>query len=179
MQYGSGILRCTVCETTVEVLEQTGPELVCCGRVMEERIKNTDYCGGEDARPVVEQIAGGIRVNVGAYEHPMTARHHIQWIEVVADGRLERQYLRPGMPPCGKFTVQTPRVVVRGCCTLHGLWTKEKANVQQPARTGSTNSPESSVSDGGLVLNEFPEAGLSFLPQRGFLKQVAGGVSLR
>ncbi len=108
MQYGSGILRCTVCETTVEVLEQTGPELVCCGRVMEERIKNTDYCGGEMHAPVVEQIAGGIRVNVGAYEHPMTARHHIQWIEVVADGRLERQYLhracrRAGSSPCKRL----------------------------------------------------------------------------
>ena len=38
--------------------------------------------------PIVEKISGGVKVKVGSVAHPMEEKHYIEWIEVIADGRV-------------------------------------------------------------------------------------------
>jgi len=33
---------------------------------------------------------------VGSVTHPMEEKHYIQWIELIADGKVYRQFLEPG-----------------------------------------------------------------------------------
>ena len=122
MDQQHAVFTCPICQTTVEVLQMCGMEFTCCGRAMEEQHAKTREFGREKHSPIVQQIDGGIRVHVGPLEHPMTERHHIQWIEVRSAGRVQRQYLEPGQPPMADFTVETDRITVQAYCSLHGLW---------------------------------------------------------
>jgi len=68
-----------------------------------------------------------VTVTVGEVVHPMTAAHHIGYIEVLAGnepaGRME---LRPGFnQPKATFFLALDRpvtLVIRQYCNLHGLW---------------------------------------------------------
>jgi len=61
-------------------------------------------------------------VKVGSVAHPMTEEHYIEWIELVADGKAYRQFLKPGDAPEAVFPVVTDNVTAREYCNLHGLW---------------------------------------------------------
>ena len=116
------IYKCQVCGIVVEVLDGGAGEVVCCGRPMQRMAERT---GPEAARhePRVEPAGGGARVRVGRDEpHPMLPKHFIQWIEVVADGRTCRQFLRPGDPPEASFPLAGQKVEAREFCNVHGLW---------------------------------------------------------
>lgn len=118
----NGIHRCLICETVIETLDQVGPELICCGRVMEEAHAKTDEFGFQAHCPMLSRTESGIRINVGSSSHAMNERHHIQWVEVLSDNQCMRQYLRPGQVPEVFFNVDAADVVVRLYCTVHGLW---------------------------------------------------------
>ncbi len=73
--------------------------------------------------PVIERTAAGIKVSVGSIPHPMEAKHYIEWIELNVDGRILRQFLKPGDVPSALFEgVTAATVVTREYCNLHGLW---------------------------------------------------------
>lgn len=126
------IYRCALCETTVEVLEQCGVELICCGRHMELQKEQIHGVLRDMHMPIVEQVEGGIRVFVGPLPHEMKNRHHIEWVEVIADGECHRHFLEPGQPPEVTFHIQATEVVARAYCTVHGLWKSTAAIL--PAR---------------------------------------------
>jgi superoxide reductase len=52
----------------------------------------------------------------------MEEKHYIEWIEILADGKICRQYLAPGAPPEATFAVEAADITAREYCNLHGLW---------------------------------------------------------
>jgi len=116
------IYKCEICGNIVEVLHEGKGELVCCGKPMKLFTENTEDAAKEKHVPVVERISGGVKVTVGSVPHPMEEKHYIEWIEVIADGRAYRQFLKPGDTPEAVFTVDAQNISVREYCNVHGLW---------------------------------------------------------
>jgi superoxide reductase len=119
------IYKCELCGNIVEVLHAGGGELVCCGQPMKLMTENTVDAAKEKHVPVIEKTADGYLVKVGAVPHPMEAKHWIEWIELVADGKAYRQFLNPGDTPEATFCVKAEKVYAREYCNLHGLWKKD------------------------------------------------------
>jgi len=105
----------------VEVLHPGVGQLVCCGQPMELLEEKTEDVGREKHVPVVEETEKGIRVKVGSVPHPMEEKHYIEWIEVIADGKAYRKFLKPGEKPEAEFSI-SGKVVAREYCNIHGLW---------------------------------------------------------
>jgi superoxide reductase len=116
------IYKCSVCGNMVETVHVGGGELVCCGKPMMLLEANTTDAAQEKHVPVVEKTDKGFKVKVGSVPHPMVAEHYIEWIELVADGRSYRKFLRPGEPPEAEFCIKAEKVTAREYCNLHGLW---------------------------------------------------------
>jgi superoxide reductase len=116
------IYKCTVCGNIVEVVHAGEGELVCCGQPMVLMAENTVDAAKEKHVPVITQVADGYKVAVGSVAHPMEDKHWIEWIELVADGKVYRQKLKPGMAPEATFCVKADKVSAREYCNLHGLW---------------------------------------------------------
>ncbi len=76
-----------------------------------------------DNNRVNEDIrAGADSVTVGSTLHPMTEEHHIEWIELLADGKAYRQFLTAGDEPIAEFKIKADEVTAREHCNVHGLW---------------------------------------------------------
>ncbi len=116
------IYKCEACGNIVEVVHEGVGELRCCGTPMKLFAENTVDAAKEKHVPVIEKTAGGIKVIVGAVKHPMEKAHYIEWIEVIADGKTYREFLKPGNPPAAEFAIRADKIVVREYCNLHGLW---------------------------------------------------------
>lgn len=84
--------------------------------------ENTVDAAKEKHVPVVEKVSGGVKVTVGSVLHPMEEKHYIEWIEIIADGKAYRQFLKPGDVPEATFNVDAQDISVREYCNLHGLW---------------------------------------------------------
>lgn len=120
----SEIYKCDICGNIVEVLHAGAGELVCCGKPMRNLIANTVDASREKHVPVVEKTADGVKVSVGSVPHPMEEKHYIEWIEVQTNGKILRQFLKPGEAPSAQFNalkVSGPLVALE-YCNLHGLW---------------------------------------------------------
>jgi superoxide reductase len=116
------IYKCEICGNIVEVVHSAGGTLVCCGKQMVLKTENTQDAVVEKHVPVIEKIEGGIRVLVGAIEHPMTEEHHIEFIEVHTENKVYRKYLQAGGKPEAEFKLDEEVLFVREYCNLHGLW---------------------------------------------------------
>jgi len=116
------IYKCELCGNIVEVLHGGAGELVCCGQPMVCMKENTVDAAKEKHVPVIEKIEGGVKVKVGSVAHPMEEKHYIEWIEIIADGKSYRQYLKPGDAPEAVFKVDAANITAREYCNLHGLW---------------------------------------------------------
>ncbi len=116
------IYKCALCGNIVEVLHTGAGELVCCGQPMDLMAENTVDAAQEKHVPVVEQVDDGYKITVGSVPHPMEEKHWIEWIELVADGKVYRQVLNPGDAPEALFCVEAAEVTARAYCNLHGHW---------------------------------------------------------
>ena len=116
------IFKCKVCGNIVEVVNVGGGTLVCCGQPMQLIDERTQEGAREKHLPVVEKTEKGFKVTVGSVPHPMEEKHYIQWIEVMADGMLYRQYLNPNEAPEAEFEINAKHIEAREYCNLHGLW---------------------------------------------------------
>jgi superoxide reductase len=119
------IYKCEVCGNIVEMLHEGVGELVCCEQPMKLFEENTVDAAREKHVPVVEKVDAGIMVKVGSVPHPMEEKHYIEWIELIADGKVYRQFLKPGDAPEAVFNVTAGRITPREYCNLHGLWKGE------------------------------------------------------
>lgn len=117
------IYQCEECGAVVEVLEPGTPSLVHCGKPMKLVAETTSGEAAPKHQPVIEKIDGGYKVSVGAAAHPMLKAHHIAWIELVADGKVCRQFLEVDGKPEAVFMTDAKQVSARALCNLHGLWT--------------------------------------------------------
>jgi superoxide reductase len=52
----------------------------------------------------------------------MEEKHHIEWIEVLADGKAYRVFLKPGGKPEAEFEITAQTITAREHCNIHGLW---------------------------------------------------------
>jgi superoxide reductase len=116
------VYKCELCGNIVEVLHGGVGELVCCGQPMTLLSENTVDASKEKHVPVIEKVAGGYKVKVGAVAHPMEEKHYIEWIELIAGDKAYRQFLKPGNAPEAFFAVDAASVSAREFCNLHGLW---------------------------------------------------------
>ncbi|WP_319562461.1 desulfoferrodoxin [Marispirochaeta sp.] len=116
------VYKCEQCGNIVEVLYGSVGELVCCGEPMTLLEEKTADKTTEKHVPVIEKTADGFKVTVGSTIHPMTEEHHIQWIELIADGVSYIQYLKPGDEPVAKFCISADNISAREYCNVHGLW---------------------------------------------------------
>ena len=116
------IYKCEVCGNIVEVLHAGAGKLVCCGEPMKLFVENTVDASKEKHVPVIEKTAAGVKVKVGSVAHPMEEKHYIEWIEITADGKVYRQFLKPGDAPEATFDIKATTITPREYCNLHGLW---------------------------------------------------------
>lgn len=116
------VYKCQHCGNIVEVMVGGGADIVCCGENMQLQAENTVDAAKEKHVPVIEKGNGTITVKVGSVAHPMEEKHYIQWIELIADGKVYRQFLEPGQAPEATFCVTAENVTAREYCNLHGQW---------------------------------------------------------
>ncbi|MBF0120532.1 MAG: desulfoferrodoxin [Desulfobacterales bacterium] len=116
------VLKCEICGHIIEVLHAAKGQLVCCGKPMKQMIENTVDASKEKHVPVIEKLHGGIKVSVGSVAHPMEEKHYIEFIEIIADGKIYREFLKPGDKPEATFNIEASQVSAREYCNLHGLW---------------------------------------------------------
>ncbi len=119
------IYKCELCGNIIEVLHGGEGDLVCCGQPMKLMVENTVDAAKEKHVPVVEKTDKGFVVKVGAVPHPMEEKHYIEWIELIADGKAYRQFLKPGQTPEAVFCIDAASVSAREYCNIHGLWKKD------------------------------------------------------
>jgi superoxide reductase len=116
------IYKCEICGNIVQVLNANAEALVCCGKPMEKLPEQTTDEGQEKHVPIIETTKTGYKVKVGSMPHPMEEKHYIEWIELIADGKSLRQYLKPGDKPEAEFCTDAKKVSAREYCNIHKLW---------------------------------------------------------
>jgi superoxide reductase len=116
------VYKCEICGNIVEVLHDGVGQLVCCGQPMKLLEEKTEDEGNEKHVPVIEKTESGIKVKVGSVEHPMEDNHFIEWIEIIADGKVCRKWLKPGDKPEAEFRMKAGDITAREHCSVHGLW---------------------------------------------------------
>lgn len=113
--------RCEVCGNIVVQIKVGGGTLTCCGETMTKLEANTTEASLEKHVPVINKEEGKIKVTVGSILHPMLSEHHIEWIALLADGRVEFKFLQPGEEPIAEFD-EVESGSIYEYCNLHGLW---------------------------------------------------------
>jgi len=116
------VYKCNICGNIVEVLHTGIGTLVCCGQPMELKGEQTSDSSTEKHVPVIERTDNGFRVTVGSVPHPMEQTHYIEWIEVIADGKIHKKFLKPGDAPEAEFCIKTEKIIAMEYCNVHGLW---------------------------------------------------------
>ena len=116
------VYKCEVCGNIIEVLHTGIGELVCCGKPMVLQKENTTDAAVEKHIPVIEKTEKGLRIKISSVEHPMEEKHYIEWVELLANGKAYKKFLKPGDKPEAEFCVQAEEVTARAYCNLHGLW---------------------------------------------------------
>lgn len=119
------VYKCSACGNIVAVVHGGDGELVCCGAPMKLMKEGSTDAAQEKHVPVIEKTASGYKVKVGSVAHPMEEAHWIEWIELIADGKAYRQFLKPGQAPEAEFCVKADKVTAREYCNLHGHWKAE------------------------------------------------------
>ncbi len=114
---------CEHCGNVVEMVNNVGVPLVCCGQKMTALEAGTVEASHEKHIPVAELNGNTVTVNVGSVEHPMAEEHSILWVELVTDKGVQRKSLEVEKPPVVSFELSNEKPLeVYAYCNLHGLW---------------------------------------------------------
>lgn len=113
--------RCERCGNIVAQIKNGGGTLSCCGQAMTKLEANSTDAAQEKHVPVVTREDGKIKVSIGSVLHPMLPEHHIEWIALATEEKVEIVYLKPGMEPIAEFA-EVASGTVYEYCNLHGLW---------------------------------------------------------
>lgn len=121
------LLKCPICGNIVEMIEDKGVPVMCCGKPMVELNANTTDGALEKHVPVVEIKDDTLFVKVGSVEHPMLEEHYITMIIVELENKVLRVNLKPNEKPEAVFALGGYKgtVKVYEYCNLHGLWKAE------------------------------------------------------
>jgi superoxide reductase len=105
----------------VALIKKGGGTLVCCGQNMTKLEANSTDAAQEKHVPVVTKEGDTLKVAVGSTLHPMLPEHHIEWIALVADGKVEFKFLKLTQEPKAEFSAVASGEIYE-YCNLHGLW---------------------------------------------------------
>lgn len=116
--------RCEHCGNIIEMVEDKGVPVVCCGQRMTEIVAGTSDGAREKHVPVYEVKNNIVHVKVGEVAHPMIPEHYIEWIVLQTKNGVQRKELNPGDKPEACFALCDGDEVesVYAYCNLHGLW---------------------------------------------------------
>ena len=119
--------KCLHCGNIIEMVENSGVPVVCCGENMTEMVPGTSDGAAEKHVPVVEAEGNKVTVRIGSVEHPMVDEHHIAWIVLQTETGCQRKYLDHTGDPEAVFalTEGDKAVAAYEYCNLHGLWKAE------------------------------------------------------
>lgn len=120
---------CKHCGNVVELLYDSGVQVVCCGEPMVRMEPGTSDGAAEKHVPVYTMDGNVMHVQVGEVPHPMLEEHYIGWIWLVTENGGHRKWLSPGDEPKADFVLAEgdKPVAVYEWCNIHGLW---KADVK-------------------------------------------------
>lgn len=116
------IYKCNVCGNIVEVIHTGVGQLVCCGQPMELLAEKTVDIGSEKHVPVIGKVGNQVKVKVGSVPHPMEEKHYVEWIEIIANGKACRKFLKPGEKAEAEFETTAEKIEAREYCNIHGSW---------------------------------------------------------
>lgn len=120
------LYRCNVCSNLVEVLSEGEGELVCCGQPMELIKTNTseEESLSDKHVPVIEKTIDGVQIRVGATRHPMTAEHHINFIQAISKDKkfIKTKFLAIEEEPELNVKCNCSSLWARALCNIHGLF---------------------------------------------------------
>ncbi len=119
--------QCALCGQIVAVVKETDVPLVCCGEEMKELVPGSVDTSDEKHVPVIKVNGNEVTVTVGSEPHPMTEKHHIEWIFLRTEQGNQRKELKPGDKPEACFRICDGDKVKAACeyCNQHGLWKAE------------------------------------------------------
>lgn len=114
---------CEQCKEVIEVIDDKGVPITCCGGPMTELKVSTNEAGTEKHLPAVTVEGGIVHVKVGSVPHPMTQEHLIEWVQLETDKGTQRKRLKADSEPTVKFYIGDEKpVAVYAYCNAHGLW---------------------------------------------------------
>lgn len=116
--------KCNTCGNIIEMVCDSSMIPVCCGQEMEELIAHKNDMGQEKHVPVFEIDGKRVIVDIGSTPHPMTAEHHIAWVELVTDKGIYRKHTASMLKPHLHFLIDPNETVlaIYEYCNIHGLW---------------------------------------------------------
>ena len=114
---------CRKCGNLVELLNDSGVPMVCCGEEMQALVPNTSEGAGEKHLPFVQVDGDNLHVQIGEVIHPMIAEHYIQWIYVETEngGQLIK-FMPDDIPQADVCLRDDKPIAVYAYCNIHGLW---------------------------------------------------------
>ena len=117
-------IKCEVCGNIVEVINDSGVPMMCCGRKMEEMVAGTVEASREKHIPVYKGEGNKVFVDVGSIAHPMIEEHFIEWVSIKTKKGTQLKKLQPNQDPKVCFTLCECDELesVFAYCNLHGLW---------------------------------------------------------
>lgn len=115
---------CPTCGNVIELVEDHGIPVFCCGHKMDELVPNTVEAAVEKHIPVATVENGVLKVSVGEVEHPSIAAHWIPFIAVKAGDLVMRRSIKATEKPEAIFPLGDFKgeVEVYAWCNLHGMW---------------------------------------------------------
>lgn len=114
---------CEHCKELVEIIDDKGVPISCCGEPMTELKVSVTEAGTEKHLPAVTIKDGVVEVRVGSVPHPMTEEHLIAWVMLETDKGVQRKRLRAEDEPFVRFYIGDERpAAVYAYCNTHGLW---------------------------------------------------------
>ena len=116
--------KCEHCGNIVEIINNAGVPIMCCGQKMKELVAGESDGAAEKHVPEYKVESGVVNVNVGSIDHPMVDEHWIEWVSLESKEGIQRKHLKPGQAPNVSFLLgeDDEVVAVYAYCNLHGLW---------------------------------------------------------
>ncbi len=114
---------CETCGNLVGMINESGVNMMCCGKKMTEIVPGTVEASKEKHIPVATVEGDTVKVNVGSVDHPMTEEHLIEWVYLQTCRGGQRKCLKAGDAPTVTFALCDEKpIAVYAYCNLHGLW---------------------------------------------------------
>lgn len=116
--------KCEHCGNIVEIVNDAGVPIMCCGQKMKELVAGETDGVVEKHVPEYKVEGNKVNVNIGSVDHPMVDAHWIEWVSLESKEGVQRKYLKPGQAPNVSFVLNEGDevVAVYAYCNLHGLW---------------------------------------------------------